>query len=196
VAGSFDVRRNSVSAEVRTPGWITPPRKTPSLVMQSYVVAVPRSTTMQSLRYIRLAASVLMMRSAPTVIGSSTARVMPRGERASTTIAGLPVRRALASASAPVTEGTTEPMAAPVSCTWPSPRAAMRPCKRRCISSGVRAASVFTRQCATIASPSARPSVVSVLPTSATSSIRDASGVRRENQRAGAPRGESAGGFN
>ena len=44
VAGSFDVRRNSVSADVRTPGVITPPRKTPSFVMQSKVVAVPRST--------------------------------------------------------------------------------------------------------------------------------------------------------
>ena len=30
VAGSFDVRRVSVSADVSTPGAITPPRKTPS----------------------------------------------------------------------------------------------------------------------------------------------------------------------
>ena len=48
VAGSFDVRRKSVSADVRTPGAITPPRKTPSAVMQSKVVAVPRSTTIAS----------------------------------------------------------------------------------------------------------------------------------------------------
>src|SRR4030095_9093280 len=50
VAGSLAVRRNNVSADVRTPGAITPPRNTPSAVMQSYVVAVPRSTTIVSRR--------------------------------------------------------------------------------------------------------------------------------------------------
>ena len=34
----------------RTPGAITPPMNTPSAVMQSYVVAVPRSTTIVSRR--------------------------------------------------------------------------------------------------------------------------------------------------
>ena len=40
VAGSFDVRRVSVSADVRMPGAITPPRNTPSAVMQSYVAGI------------------------------------------------------------------------------------------------------------------------------------------------------------
>ena len=59
VAERRAARRKSVSAEVRMPGWMMPPWKTPSAVMQSYVVAVPRSTTMQSTPKRRLAASVL-----------------------------------------------------------------------------------------------------------------------------------------
>ena len=48
VAGSLAVRRTRVSDEVRTPGMMTPPMKRPSAVMQSKVVAVPKSTTMVS----------------------------------------------------------------------------------------------------------------------------------------------------
>ena len=48
VAGSLAVPRMSASDAVRIPGMITPPKKCPSAVMQSNVVAVPKSTTMVS----------------------------------------------------------------------------------------------------------------------------------------------------
>src|SRR6266700_3159309 len=66
VAGSFAVPRISASAAVRLPGMMTPPRNRPSPVMQSNVVAVPKSTTIVSRWNSCAAASVLRMRSAPT----------------------------------------------------------------------------------------------------------------------------------
>jgi hypothetical protein len=50
VAGSLAARRVSWSAAVRRPGMMTPPMKRPSAVMQSKVVAVPKSTTTTSSR--------------------------------------------------------------------------------------------------------------------------------------------------
>src|SRR5436309_4296050 len=50
VAGSLAVLRMRASDAGRTPGMITPPMKRPSPVMQSNVVAVPKSTTMVSRR--------------------------------------------------------------------------------------------------------------------------------------------------
>ena len=123
VAVSLAVFRNSVSADICTPGEMTPPMNLPSPVMQSKVVAVPRSTTMQSQRCSRLAASVLMMRSAPTVSGSSTSSVMGSLDLASTITAGVPTRRAQASANGPVTAGTTDPIAVPVTALTPIPDA-------------------------------------------------------------------------
>ena len=63
---------------------ITPPMNRPSPVMQSNVVAVPKSTTIVSRLNSCDAARVLTMRSAPTVNGSSTSSVMGNLERPST----------------------------------------------------------------------------------------------------------------
>ncbi len=99
--GSLAVRRVRVSAPVRMPGAMTPPRKTPSAVMQSKVVAVPRSTTMVSRPYRRAAARVLAIRSAPTVSGSSTSRRTGSiGFPGSSTRAAAPTCRSHARASA------------------------------------------------------------------------------------------------
>jgi hypothetical protein len=43
--GSRAARRNSASAEIASPGAITPPRYSPAADTQSKVVAVPKSTT-------------------------------------------------------------------------------------------------------------------------------------------------------
>src|ERR1035437_29131 len=109
VAGSLDVFRNSDSADMSTPGAMTPPKNTPSALIQSNVVAVPISTTMQSRLYVRLAASVLMMRSAPTVSGSSTSSVMGSLERPSTTTGTFPGSPPPASANGAGRGGATQP---------------------------------------------------------------------------------------
>src|SRR5439155_466847 len=108
VAGSLAVPRMSASDAVRIPGMITPPRKWPSAVMQSNVVAVPKSTTMVSRRCSCAAASVLRMRSAPTCSGSSTSSVIGKRDRPSTTTGRTVVARSTASHSPCVTGGTTD----------------------------------------------------------------------------------------
>src|SRR6266581_2967717 len=112
VAGSFAVPRISASEAVRIPGMITPPRKRPSAVMQSNVVAVPKSTTMVSRWKSCAAARVLRMRSAPTWSGSSTSSSIGSAERPSTTTGRTVVARSTASHSPCVTGGTTEAMTA------------------------------------------------------------------------------------
>ena len=166
VAESLAALRKSDSADTWTPGAMTPPRNTPSRVMQSNVVAVPRSTTMQSRRCSRLAASVLMMRSAPTVSGSSTSRLMGSFERPSTNSGALPVSLAQASARGAFTDGTTDPMTLPSTVDRSTSEVASSERSSRCTSSGVRPPSVVTRHRMRTAVPSQRPIVVSLLPTS------------------------------
>ena len=117
MAGSLAVLRTRSSEAVRTPGMITPPMKRPSPVMQSNVVAVPKSTTMVSRRNSCEAARVLTMRSAPTVSGSSTSSRIGSRERASTTWGRTVVARSTASLTPCVTCGTTDAtIAARTSC--------------------------------------------------------------------------------
>src|SRR6266516_1520053 len=162
VAGSLAVRLMRASDAVRTPGMMTPPINRPSAVMQSKVVAVPKSTTMVSRWNSLEAASVLRMRSAPTVRGSSTSRVMGRRARPSTTTGAFTVAVATASHTVCVTGGTTEAtMAARTSLVE-------RPlCDRAAViaaahSSGVRPM-VVSRQWDSRVSSRKRPSLVSVL---------------------------------
>ena len=116
VAGSFDVRRKSVSAEVRRPGRDDAAEE--DAVRGDAVVrrrgAEVDDDGVDAYRW--LAASVLMMRSAPTVSGSSTSSTIGSATRASITRACTPSQRSHASTSGAVTAGTTEPIAAPVIC--------------------------------------------------------------------------------
>ena len=162
VAGSFAVRLMSASDAVRTPGMMTPPMKRPSAVMQSNVVAVPKSTTIVSRWKSFEAASVLRMRSAPTVRGSSTSSVMGSRARPSTTTGCFPVAAATASPRACVTGGTTEARMAARTSLVERPLCDSDAVIAAAHSSGVRPA-VVRRQCDSRASPRKRPILVSVL---------------------------------
>src|SRR5579859_2113799 len=123
VAGSFAVLRTSSSDAVRRPGMITPPMKrtrAPSATMQSNVVAVPKSTTMVSFLNSSAAASVLTIRSAPTVIGSSTSITIGNLDRPSTragfrvVAASMPSHRFCVTCGA--TDATIAARTSPVEC--------------------------------------------------------------------------------
>src|SRR5207249_336588 len=163
VAGSFAVLRISASDAVRSPGMITPPMNRPSAVMQSNVVAVPKSTTMVSRRNSCEAASVLRIRSAPTESGSSTSRVMGRAERPSTTTGATVVARSTASHSPCVTGGTTDATTAARTSWVDRPSCARYDVRVAAHSSGVREGVVVRRQWASRLSPRNSPTFVSVL---------------------------------
>ena len=145
---------------------------TPSPMMQSKVVAVPMSTTIVSRANRRVAASVLMSRSAPTVSGSSTSTRMGSGACASTTITAPELSVLQAATSDSVTRGTTDPTAAPSMPSASNPSNASSPRSRTLNSSAVRSTPETMRQCPRIVSLSKSPIVVSVFPTSKTSIMR------------------------
>src|SRR5882762_2256739 len=163
VAGSLAVPRIRASDAVRIPGMITPPRKWPSAVMQSNVVAVPKSTTMVSRRNSCAAASVLRMRSAPTCSGSSTSSVIGSRERPSTTSGRTVVARSTASHSPWVTGGTTDATTAARTSWVDRPSCARYDVRVAAHSSGVREGVVVSRQWASRLSPRNSPTFVSVL---------------------------------
>src|SRR3989441_12807806 len=163
VAGSLAVPRMSASDAVRMPGMITPPRKWPSAVMQSNVVAVPKSTTIESRWNSWAAASVLRMRSAPTCSGSSTSSVIGKRERPSTTTGRTVVARSTASHSPCVTGGTTDATTAARTSWVDRPSCARYDVRVAAHSSGVREGVVVRRQWASRLSPRNSPTFVSVL---------------------------------
>src|SRR5206468_5788106 len=163
VAGSLAVPRMSASDAVRIPGMITPPRKWPSAVMQSNVVAVPNSTTIESHWNSCAAASVFRIRSAPTCSGSSTSSVIGRRERPSTTTGRTVVARSTASHNPWVTGGTTDATTAARTSWVDRPSCARYDVRVAAHSSGVREGVVVSRQWASRLSPRNSPTFVSVL---------------------------------
>src|SRR2546426_916605 len=70
ILGSFAVRLNRASAEIRRPGAMAPPRYSPAAVTAQKVVAVPKSTMMIGPPYRRLgAAPVARPSPAPPPVG-------------------------------------------------------------------------------------------------------------------------------
>ena len=168
VAGSFAVLRTNSSDAVRRPGMITPPMKRapPATVMQSNVVAVPKSTTMVSFLKSCAAASVLTMRSAPTVSGSSTSSTIGSFDRASTSSGWRVVAASMPSHRLCVIVGATDATtAARISCVE-CPACVRCAVNTAAHSSGVRCGVECSRQCAARRSPANNPTVVSVLPMS------------------------------
>ena len=70
-------RENSASAEIPSPGAITPPQYSPCAEMTSNVVAVPKSTTTHGPPYFSKAATPLTSLSAPSSAGLSTRMGIP-----------------------------------------------------------------------------------------------------------------------
>src|SRR2546425_12739567 len=69
ILGSFAVRLNRASAEIRRPGAMAPPRYSPAAVTAQKVVAVPKSTMMIGPPYRREAPPPVANRAAPTPRG-------------------------------------------------------------------------------------------------------------------------------
>ncbi len=171
VAGSLAVRRIRLSAPVRTPGAMTPPMNRPSAVMQSKVVAVPKSTTIVSRANSVNAASVLTTRSAPTVRGSSTSNVIGSGLAGPTSVGVTPQACWIPCAISAATRGATDPKTA--ARTRPPSFACSRyPTSWAAHSSGVRACTVVNRHPATSSCLANSPPVISVLPMSSASSMQ------------------------
>ena len=124
IAGSWAVPEVSALRERRMPGWIVPPRKTPSLSRAVIVVAVPISMMQAGAPYSARTATAATTRSEPACAGLSIAIFKPVLSPGPTVRGRRPVSRSSASQTEVMTGGTTEEMMEPSSETGSTPNRA------------------------------------------------------------------------
>src|SRR5688572_9065402 len=153
------------------PGAMAPPMNSPRALMQSNVVAVPRSTTISGGPYRAIAATAFTMRSAPTSRGLSTLSGSGTLTPGSTVNGVRPKYFSHIHSSGCWAGGTTFEIATPVMVAGVSPRVRSSVSMNRPYSSAVCSRRLVSRQEASRRGPSYTPILVLVLPTSMASSI-------------------------